>query len=204
VGALRYRGADVDPERGRLCDALLELLTGREYPEVTDRQVELAAGLPAGSFTSRFPDLEDCLVTLWDAIDLDLRCRLNSAQAADPEWRQQMRATLDSALAYFAAHPDRAGVYIKAGFFAGERMRRRREGAVGRLAQKIDAGRSTSPLPQPEALLAEAIAGALWHYVLTSIRDGRLERLPGQLGELMYLVVLPYLGIHAAEQELRA
>jgi hypothetical protein len=50
---------------------------------------------------------------------------------------------------------------------------------------------------------AEAIVGAIWERAATTILAGRFDDLPLAVPEMSYMMFQPYLGMEAAEDELR-
>ena len=71
-------------------------------------------------------------------------------------------------------------------------------------ADLIDAGRGE--LEEPDELsraTAEIVAGAIYFTIQNKILEGFIDRGEDFLVELVYIAVLPYLGVAAAEEELR-
>jgi hypothetical protein len=78
----------------------------------------------------------------------------------------------------------------------------RREALLGDLVAILDEGRGESArAAQASPLTAEGLLGAVLTIVHTRLRRERREPLTDLLGELMGLIVLPYLGPQAAKRE---
>jgi hypothetical protein len=70
--------------------------------------------------------------------------------------------------------------------------------------EMVDGARSE--LDDPDSIPrseAEAVVGAIYEGLLGVVSEGDLERLTEHVPQLMYIAVLPYLGVEAAEEELR-
>lgn len=153
---------------------------------------------------SRLVDPEDArFAATWEAVDRELGRRMSAAYASPGPWRARVRAALDACLHLLAEDEQVARLYLTDVFFAGEDLRRRRQEALDRLTAMIDRGRREPSAPDGlTPFIAEGIAGGLWFNVNCLIEAGRGAELRGLLPELMYLVVLPYLGREVALEEL--
>lgn len=139
----------------------------------------------------------------WVRADAELCERAGAAFATPGAWRQRIRATLAEILAYLASDPDRARLYVAEAVYAGEELSKRRQASMARLAAMIDTAREDpTATTHPPSIVADGIAGGIWHQVHRLVYNGRAAELPAELPQLMYLVVLPYMGTRAAAQEL--
>ena len=194
----------LDPERARLRAALLELTAEHGYDSLSLGQLLRRAGLSPAAFERHFASLEDCFAAVWGEVDAELSEAIASAYRGPGQWRERLRRAFLAGLRYLAADPARARLYITEAYQLNQEFRLRQYDSVARLGLIIDRGRQEEPgverLP-PE--IAEVISGAIWCRVVDLVRAGHSAQLPEQLHELMYLAVLPYLGVEAAEAELR-
>jgi hypothetical protein len=86
----------------------------------------------------------------------------------------------------------------------GERGNLIRDQGMQALFAFIDLGREE--MDDPESLTrttAEAIGSSIYLQIRTRIEDAGPQSLPDLLPEMMYFAVLPYLGVDAAEAELK-
>jgi DNA-binding MarR family transcriptional regulator len=72
------------------------------------------------------------------------------------------------------------------------------------LVRVIDEGRAVVPkrATQPPPLTAEGVVGAVLSVIHTRLSEAKAKPLTGLLGELMSVIVLPYLGQASAQKEL--
>jgi AcrR family transcriptional regulator len=197
------RSPDPSGERGEIRAALLGLVNDDGYSAVTLAGLLDRAAVDRSTFDRHFASLDDCFTATWEATDAELWDRMASAFAAAEPWRTGMRAALTAALVYLAEDAATARLYVAEVFFAGEAVRERRRATMERFAAMIDLGRGESPgASSMPAMVADGVAGGVWHCVYQLVAAGRSSELPAELPKLMYLVVLPYLGVRAAEEEL--
>jgi hypothetical protein len=139
----------------------------------------------------------------WFKVDAELSERMGAAFVTEGPWRERIRTSCATALAYFAEDPARARLYVVDSLFAGKNVLDARQEAIERLGAMIDAGKAeTTKLPGRPWIVAVAVAGGVWNRVQALIREERAAELPGELPQLMYFIVLPYLGTEIAFEEL--
>jgi AcrR family transcriptional regulator len=183
---------------------LLGLVLDDGYTGVTVAALLKRAAVDRETFGRHFASLDDCFAAIWETADAELCTRMGAAFAGADPWRSRMRAAVAAGLAFLAEDEGLARLYIADVFFAGGAARERRQASMERFAAMIDTGRreASSSFPTP-AIVADGIAGGVWHCVYRLVASGRSSELPTELPQLMYLVVLPYLGVGVAEEELR-
>jgi hypothetical protein len=140
---------------------------------------------------------------VWEAANAELARRMAAAFERPGPWRDRIRAALDAALRFLSEDEERARLYVAEVLFAEEDVRRRRQSGMERLSAMIDRGRAEAGDRALPSVVADGVAGGVWHCVHRFIRAGHTAALPEELPQLMYFVVLPYLGLDAALEELR-
>ena len=147
---------------------------------------------------------EERFAAAWDAADAEFGERMAAAFETSGPWRDRIRAALEAGLRFLAADAERARLYVADVNFAAADVRARRQAALARLGAMVDLGRGERRDPRRvPATIADGIVGGVWHRVQSLVGAGRVAELPDELPTLMYFVVLPYLGLEAAEEELR-
>ena len=117
-------------------------------------------------------------------------------------WRERMRGGLARILGFLDREPALARVCVVQSARGGQGVLEFREEILGRLAAAVDEGRSASARGgQCPPLTAEGWVGAAVSIVYARLLHGEAEPLSGLLGELMGMIVLPYLGVVAARRE---
>jgi DNA-binding MarR family transcriptional regulator len=103
---------------------------------------------------------------------------------------------------FFEREPVLARVCVVQALRGGPRVLERREQVLMELARTVDEGRCESARGvECPAVTAEGLVGAAFAVVYGRLLRGEHEPLTGLLGELMGLIVLPYLGPAAARRD---
>ena len=106
-------------------------------------------------------------------------------------------------LEFFDREPALARVCMVQALRAGPEVLERREEVLARLAEVLDGGRREgSRGGECTPLTAEGLVGAAFAILYARLLKGEREPLAGLLGELMGMIVLPYLGPGVARREL--
>ena len=154
------------------------------------------------TFYEQFADREACLAAaLEDALDA-VRGELAAAGLEGLVWRERVRTGLWTILVFFDREPVLGRVCVVQALRGGPRVLERREGILAQLAAVVDEGRLESArAARCSALTAEGVVGAAFAIVYARLLKGERRPLAGLLGELMGMIVLPYLGPAAARRE---
>ena len=204
------RGAVASPrvqvsemQRARLLAAAVATFSELGYAGASVAHIAGRARVSRRTFYDLFESREDCLLAvLQDAVD---RITVDIAQAnlAGLGWRERVRGGLCTILSFFDREPVLARVCVVQALQGGPRVLAWREEILGELAEVLDQGRVEHPRSREcTVLTAEGLVGAAFAIVYARLSaPGRREALPGLGGELMSLIVLPYLGPAAARQE---
>jgi AcrR family transcriptional regulator/DNA-binding MarR family transcriptional regulator len=215
----RSRGASVslrvqvsEMQRARLLSAAVATIDELGYARASVAHITARARVSRRTFYDLFASREDCLL----AVLRDAAERITGEIAAQgPQglaWRERVRGGLFAILSFLDREPVLARVCVVQSLQGGPRVLAWREHVLAQLAQIIDEGRAERPRsPQCTALTAEGLVGAAFAIVyarlspVSTVSAGRGEAPPlvALLGELMSLIVLPYLGSAAAQSEQR-
>ncbi len=172
------------------------------YQNATVAQITARARVSRRTFYELFGNREECLAALMEHVVMLIEGELAAAGLDDLPWHEQVRGGLLAILAFFDREPALARVCVVETMRGGSRVLERREQVLARLASVLDAGRKQSARATDcTALTAEALVGAAFGVVHARLLRGPREPLAGLLGELMGIIVLPYLGPGAARRE---
>jgi AcrR family transcriptional regulator len=180
-------------------------LTGTHGYEPTT--IDAICGLSEVSlpeFESRFADKEEVYLAAYDEIAAEFGDRVLRAYESHAVWHDSMWAAGWAAIGFLKEDPVRARFFLVEDNVAGSRAQERRDRIMQVFADLVDAGRCE--LEDPDSVsraTAEIVAGAIYSTIRTKILEGSISRGEDFLVELVYIVVLPYLGTQAAEAELR-
>jgi AcrR family transcriptional regulator/DNA-binding MarR family transcriptional regulator len=215
-GALLPRtGVDgVEYRRALLLRAAAAAVDEHGYGRVTVAHITERAKISRRTFYELFVDREQCLLAVMGDIDTQLTTELSGAGLGGLPWRERVRLGLWTVLRFFDREPALARFCVVESARGDERMAVYREELLARITAVIAEGSEESLLGESSPLVAEGIAGAVVSILSTRLAAtggraaGRLRKdvpfsgpLSDLLGELMGLIVLPYLGREAVQEE---
>jgi AcrR family transcriptional regulator len=164
------------------------------------------------TFYDLFGDREDCFLAVFDdGVSRAGNVASIAYEHAQDAWRERVRAGLAALLEFFDDEPQLGSLLVVDALGAGPRVLERRAQVLQRLAWIVEEGQNAPSSPgarksrRAPSLIAEGTVGAVSsviHARLLPTGSGRAPRLTPLLNELMGMIVLPYLGPAAAEQEL--
>ncbi len=189
-------------QRSRLLSAAVAAFEESGYAHTTVAHITARARVSRRTFYELFDNREDCLLAVMeDAVDL-IVAGLVVEGVAGLSWRERVRAGLWSILCFCEREPALARVCVVQSARGGQRVLERREEVFRHLAIAIDGGRAESArAAQAPSLTAEGLVGAAVAILYKRLLMRDREPLSALLGELMSMIVLPYLGSAAARRE---
>jgi AcrR family transcriptional regulator len=207
AGTVRVPGTQVsDVQRGRMIRAAAEVVGELGYGGMSVARITSRAGVSRRTFYDLFDDREACFLAVFEEVLARASSAAREGTAGMHAWRERVRAGLCALLVLFDEEPLLGSLVVVDALAAGPLVLERRARVLNRLTAIVDEGRTEMPSgEQPPPLTAEGVVGA----VLAVVHARMLEREPhephellGLLNALMGMVVLPYLGRAAAEEEL--
>ncbi|HSK48901.1 MAG TPA: hypothetical protein VK889_00245 [Solirubrobacterales bacterium] len=138
-----------------------------------------------------------------DAIERVLAAAGEGCEIEQP-WLERVRGGLERVVDLLAADPALARAALIEPAAAGLEARRRQGQAIDRLAERL------APRPGElfeEEQLPECVAlmsvGAVAGLIGDEVRTGRAEELPARLPDLLFVMLVPYLGPQVAALEMQ-
>jgi AcrR family transcriptional regulator len=192
-----------DPRRVCLCEALIELVAEQGYRSASVTKIIQRAGLSEADFAIHFADKHQCAERVWAEMSDAFIAGLGRASDPPGPWLERIRRASDYTLDYFEADISRSTFFIIGSLATGEVAQARRDLVVASAIDLIDEGRLE--LSDPDSLdrsTAEGVAGALYEAIVKAVGEGDVRVGRTLLPQLMYIVVLPYLGPEAAERQM--
>ncbi len=154
------------------------------------------------TFYELFADREECLAAALEDVLALIVAELAAAGLDGLVWRERVRGGLWAILSLFDRERALARVCVVQALRGGPRVLERREDVLGRLAAVVDEGRLEGErAARCSPLTAEGVVGAAFSIVYARLLKGERRPLTDLFGELMGLIVLPYLGPTAARRE---
>jgi len=196
----------VRSQRERLLEAMLRVAAAKGYEATTVEDVIEIAAVSRADFDTMFRSKEECFLEAYDAVFDVLVAHVGSAfeAAAGEPWPERIAAGLGALVELLAAESGIARLSMVEVTASGEDARARYRGALARFTPFLEEGRDYSK--QGEELPADtarfAIGGAT-SMIFDEIRAGRGPELQRILPDLVFAVLMPYLGAEAAEDEMR-
>jgi AcrR family transcriptional regulator len=189
-------------QRARLLAGAMRAIDKYGYARTTVSEITALAHVSRRTFYELFPNSEECMLGMYEEVLAKARLRMALGELGALAWRERVRGTLWAILSFLDGEPVLARVCVVQSARGGPRIVELRERLFAQLAEAIDEGRATSGRAAdcPE-LTAEGLVGA----VLSILHTRLVRDEPGQLralqGELMAMIVAPYLGPAAARAE---
>lgn len=191
-------GRYYDP-KVRILDALIATVSYRGYDRTTVERVLQTADVPAAVFAEHFQHKEDCFLQALDAMIERLQSSVLAQFDSQASWPERVRLGLTALLATLASDPEAARVgmveCLSAGPAAGERYR----ATLSAFVPLLEEGRRHAAFPEhlpPQT--SEAVVGGIASILHRRVLEERTHELPALLGDLVYFVLVPYLGHHRA------
>jgi AcrR family transcriptional regulator len=195
----------VRSQRERLLEAMVRVAAAKGYETTTLADVIEVAGVSEETFHEMFADKESCFLEAYDAVIDVLVAHVSTAfeTAAGEPWPARIIAALRALVELLSAESDIARMAMVEVTAAGDDARRRYRAALARFTPFLEEGRTYSgqgeELPPDTARFA--IGGAT-SMIFDEARAGRGPDLVGILPDLVFAVLMPYLGPEAAEEEM--
>jgi AcrR family transcriptional regulator len=189
-------------QRSRLLAAALGEMDERGYAATTVAHITDRSRVSRRTFYELFANREECLAAVLDKAVAAIERDLADADLGGLAWRERVRGGLWTILWFFDREPALARVCVVQALAAGGEVLARREAILARLAAVVDEGRSEGARgAQCGALTAEGVVGAALAIVYARLLRRDPTPLRDLLGELVGMIVLPYLGKAAARRE---
>ncbi|HEX6687495.1 MAG TPA: TetR/AcrR family transcriptional regulator [Solirubrobacterales bacterium] len=200
------RAYEVRSERERVLEAMVRMAAAKGYEATTVVDVVEFAGVPRETFDEMFAGKEDCFLEAYEAVFDVLVAHVTAAfeAAADEPWPEQIAAGLGALVDLLSIEADIARLAMVEVTAAGDDARERYRAMLTRFTPFLEEGRTYSG--QGEELPADtarfAVGGAT-SMIFDEVRAGRGPELKRILPDLVFAVLMPYLGPEAAEDEMR-
>jgi len=192
-----------ESQRERLLRAMVREVAERGYEQVSVSDIVERAGVSRGAFYDEFAGKDHALFEAYDALLETLIRRVQGSFSAGDPWPMKVRLALKVLLRELAANPEIARLATveipSAGPAAHERYRQGIERFLPFFRQGREyAGREE--LPPDAELMAVGGAEAI---VFDEVVAGRITRLPQLLPDILFTLLVPYLGPEEAVEQMR-
>jgi AcrR family transcriptional regulator len=209
LGAERPAGANALPgahvaeiQRARLLAAAVRSVDELGYTHASVSDITQRSRVSRRTFYELFRNREECLAAALESAVERIRGELARAELDGLPWRERVRGGLWAILCFLDREPTLARFCVVQSSRGAQPILERREQLLGDLASVVDEGRVEGVRKGDcPPLTAEGLIGAASSIVYARLLRGEREPLSDLQGELMGMIVLPYLGPAAARGE---
>ncbi len=195
-------GLPAEIQRNRILAGAIRSLGQLGYADTSVAQITSRARVSRRTFYELFATREECLLAVFGDVVASIERDLLGAELEALPWRERVRLGLWTILSFLDREPALARVCIVHSLQGDAKLLAEREALLTRLAGILDEGRREgAKAGQATPLLAEGLVGAVLTILYTRVLRGESGSLTELLGELMGMIVLPYLGSAAARRE---
>ncbi len=192
----------VEIQRSRLMAAAARAVEELGYTRATVAHITRRAKVSRRTFYELFANREECLLAALEGVVEGIRGELAAAGLEGLAWRERIRGGLWVVLSFFDREPVAARFCVVQAMRGSQAVLERREEVLGDLAGVIDEGRGEGARGEDlPPLTAEGLIGAGFALVYARLLRRDSEPLTGLLGDLMGMIVLPYMGPAAVRRE---
>jgi AcrR family transcriptional regulator/DNA-binding MarR family transcriptional regulator len=191
-------------QRSRLLTAAVGVVGEFGWEGASVSRITERAGVSRRTFYELFENRDECLVAVLESAVAKVSTEIAAASLADLPWRARVRGGLWAILCFFDREPALARVCVVESRRGGGLALAYRQRVIDDLVAIVDEGRSeTARASDVAALAAHGVVGGMSEVLYSRLLKDRSEPLRDLLGELMSMIVLPYLGAAAANREQR-
>jgi AcrR family transcriptional regulator len=200
---LAWPMATTESRRDLILAAMIRVVGAKGYKATSVADVIEEAGTSRTTFYKYFTDKHDCFLAAYDMLVERVFGEVVSSCDGNQPWLDRVRDGLATIVELFAVDPELARTAIVEVAAAGAEARQRHWNAVARFTEYLDPGRELAEgreLPENIALMS---AGAVSGLIFDEVLAGRSDRLPAMLPDLLFAMLVPYIGPRAATDEMR-
>jgi AcrR family transcriptional regulator len=195
--------AGSETRRQLILEAMVRVVGRKGYKATSVADVIAEADVSRTTFYKHFEDKQECFLAAYDLVTERVLSAVIANCDAEQPWLERMRVGLETVVEMFALDPELARTAIVEVAAAGADARQRHWNAVARFTEFLADGEGVAgdrELPENIALMA---AGAVSGLIFDELLTGRAERLPELLPDLLFAMLVPYIGPSAATAEMR-
>jgi len=195
--------AGSETRRQLILEAMVRVVGRKGYKATSVADVIEEADVSRTTFYKHFEDKHECFLAAYDLVVERVLGAVIANCDGELPWLERMRIGLTTVVELFALDPELARTAIVEVAAAGADARQRHWNAVTRLSEFLEGGRELNgdrELPENLGLMA---AGAVSGLIFDELLTGRAERLSELLPDLLFAMLVPYVGPGAATEEMR-
>lgn len=195
--------AATESRRQLILAAMIRVVGAKGYKETAVADVIEEAGTSRTTFYKHFDDKHDCFLAAYEMLVEQVFSEVVAKCDGGEPWMARMTVGLTTIVDRFAVDPELARTAVVEVAAAGADARQLHWNAIARFTEYLDAGRELAgdkELPENISLMS---AGAVSGLIFDELLAGRADQLPDRLPDLLFAMLVPYVGPQAAAAEMR-
>jgi len=186
----------VSNQRERIIDALAAVCARKGYRATTVEDVIAEAGVSRRTFYDLFTSKQQCFLVAYEVqMERVLEAVERAYSACEGSWSECMASALRTLLSLLIAEPNRARLLLVEVLSAGRPALECRHAALSRFGSLFEPGTVGLPLAPADAeTVARAVIGGVAGALYSRIAAGQSDRLAEIGADLIYCMLVPYLG----------
>lgn len=192
-----------ETRRQAILEAMVRVVGREGYKPTSVADVIEEASVSRTTFYKHFADKQECFLAAYDMLTERILAEVTESCDASRPWLERVQTGLAALVEMFAREPALARTAIVEVSAAGAEARQRHWNAVGRFTKFLEGGEELAgdrELPEKIGLMA---AGAVTGLIFDELLTGGAERLPQMRPDLVFALLVPYIGPGAAAEEMR-
>lgn len=192
-------------QRQRILAAVADVCSTAGYVSMSVEDIVVTSGVSRRTFYDNYRGKEDVFLAAYDEVSTQLLAGVKEAYDAADGLVDRARETLRALLEFIANEPTYADMCIVEVLAAGPTAIDRRNKIMHALAAMIDdaAAQDLPKSKRPSPLIAETLVGGIYEVIYARVLAGKYAELPALLPDLVFSLLLPYVGSDVAHDILK-
>lgn len=192
-----------ESRRDLILAAMIRVVGSKGYRETSVADVIEETPTSRTTFYKYFDDKHDCFLAAYEMLVEQVFAEVVANCDGSQSWLERVEAGLATIVKLFALDPTLARTAVVEVAAAGADARQLHWNAVSRFTAYLEDGRELADgreLPENISLMS---AGAVSGLIFDELLAGRAAQLQAMLPDLLFAMLVPYLGPRAAAEEMR-
>jgi AcrR family transcriptional regulator len=192
-----------ESRRELILAAMIRVVGSKGYKETSVADVIEETPTSRTTFYKYFEDKHDCFLAAYDMLVEQVFAEVVANCDGNQPWLERVETGLSTIVKLFALDPELARTAVVEVAAAGADARQRHWNAVARFTAYLEDGRELADgreLPENISLMS---AGAVSGLIFDELLAGRAAQLQAMLPDLLFAMLVPYIGPSAAAEEMR-
>jgi AcrR family transcriptional regulator len=194
---------ETESKRDQILTAMVRVVGRKGFEATSVADVIAEAGTTRTTFYRNFADKHGCFLAAYDSLVERVFATIVAECDGERTWLERVRKGLETLLDLFALEPDVARTAVVEVAGAGAEARQKHWNALARFTAYLDGGRKLHPDSELPEHISTMAAGAVSALIFDELVADRGAELPGLLPDLLFAMLVPYIGPAAAAEEMR-